>query len=283
LTRFSCYLGKIYRPKLTMHTGQRRDYLGVEMEFKDDGTLDVSMVAYLENVISEFLEMISKKAATSAGDLLFQIRGVKEAKALEEERLLAFHHTAAQLLFMATRARRDIQTVVAFLTTQVKTPDEDDWGKLKQVLKYLNGTKHLKLNLTVDDLGLLTWYVDGSHNVHWVYKGHRGAMFTMGKGATSSYSSKVKLNTKSLMKMELVMADMFMPEMLWSLYFTQAQGYGAECVGLYQDNISAQLLMKDGQFSSGKTRAKFFYIKNRVDEGDMRVIDCSTEEMWADV
>ena len=47
----------------------------------------------------------------------------------------AFLHTVAQLLFMRSRARRDIQTAVAFLTTRVKGPDEDDWGKVKRVLK----------------------------------------------------------------------------------------------------------------------------------------------------
>jgi hypothetical protein len=36
---------------------------------------------------------------------------------------------------MSTRARQDNQTAVAFLTTRVKSPDEDNWGKLKQVLK----------------------------------------------------------------------------------------------------------------------------------------------------
>jgi hypothetical protein len=56
---------------------------------------------------------------------------------------------------------------VAFLTTRVKSPYEDDWGKLTRKLKYLNGTKYLKLKLSVDDLGLLKWYVDGSHNVNW--------------------------------------------------------------------------------------------------------------------
>jgi hypothetical protein len=53
----------------------------------------------------------------------------------------------AQLLFMSTRARQDIQTAVAFLTTRVKNPDENDWGKLKRVLKYLNGTRYLKLRV----------------------------------------------------------------------------------------------------------------------------------------
>jgi hypothetical protein len=77
-------------------------------------------------------------------------------------------------------------------------------------------------------------------------------MFTMGKGSTSSYSRKIKLNMRSSTEIELVAADMYMPEMLWSLNFIQAQGYKAECMGLYQDNISSQLLIKNGKMSSGK-------------------------------
>jgi hypothetical protein len=102
-----------------------------------------------------------------------------------------------------------------------------------------------------------------------------------------SYSRKVKLNTRSSTKTELYAADMFMPEMLWLLHFIQAQGYEAECVGLPQDNISTQLLIKNGRMSSGKKtkhiKAKFFFIKDRIDDGEIKVIDCPTERMWADV
>ena len=224
LTKLLCYLAKIYGLKLTMHTWHKHHYLEVEMEFRKDGTLGVSMITYLKNVIAEFPEIISGKSPTPTADHLFKIRDEKDTKPLEEERALAFHHTVAQLLFMATRARGDIQTAVAFLTTTVKSPDEDDWGKLRRVLKYLNGTKYLKLNLSVDNLGLLKWFVDGLHNVHWDCRGHGGAMFTTGKGATSSYSRKIKLNTRSSTETELVAADMYMPEMLWTLYFIQSQG-----------------------------------------------------------
>jgi hypothetical protein len=287
LTQFSCYMGKIYGPSLSMHLGKKHDYLGVDMEFCDDGALEVSMIKYLKNVIEEFPEVIKGRAATPAHKKLFVIRDEKDARRLSEEQALAFHHTVAQLLFMATRARRDIQTAIAFLTTRVKSPDEDDWGKLKRVLKYLNGTKYLKLRLTVDNLSMLKWYVDGSHNVHWDCRGHGGAVFSLGRGATSSYSRKIKLNTRSLTETELVTADMFMPEMLWSLHFIQAQGYETECVGLYQDNISTQLLIKNGKMPSGKKtkhiKAKFFFIKDRVDDGEIKLIDCPTEEMWADI
>ncbi len=155
----------------------------------------------------------------------------------------------------------------------MKSPDEDDWGKLKRVLKYLNGTKYLKFTLSKGNLRVLKWYIDGSHNVHWDCKGHGGALFTMGKGATSSYSRKVKLNTRSSTEMELLTADMYMPETLWTLYFVQNQGYRAECIGSDQDNISAQLLVKNRCFLSGKKtkhiKAKFFFIKDKVDDGEM--------------
>jgi hypothetical protein len=263
LTKFSCYLAKIYGPKLRMHMGHKHDYLGVNMEFNEDGTLDVSMFKYQQDVIEDFPEVIRGRVATPAAAHLFEVRDEKEAQALKEEQALAFHHMVAQLLFMATRARRDIHTAVAFLTTRVKNPDEDDWGKLKQVLKYLNGTRYLKLKLSVDNFGILRWYVDGSHNIHWDCKGHGGAVLKLGKGATTSYSRKVKLNTRSSTEMELYMADMFMPEMLWSLHFIQAQGYEVECVGMYQDNISTQLLIKNGKMSSRKKtkhiKAKFFF------------------------
>ncbi len=39
-----------------------------------------------------------------------------------------------QLLFMAMRARHNIQTSGAFLTARVKEPDKDEWEKLKQLL-----------------------------------------------------------------------------------------------------------------------------------------------------
>ena len=47
-------------------------------------------------------------------------------------------------------------------------------------------------------------------------------------------------------------------------------------MGLYQDNVSTQL-MKSGYFSSGKNtkhiKVKFFYIKDRVDNREMQVVE----------
>ncbi len=108
---------------------------------------------------------------------------------------------------------------------RVKNTNKDVWGKLKRVLQYLNGTKYLKLCISVDELGILKWYMDRSHNINWdSCKGHAGAIFTLGQGAIMSYLRKVKLDTQSSTKTELVGVDMYMPEMLWSCTSYRARG-----------------------------------------------------------
>ena len=59
-------------------------------------------------------------AATPAANHLFEIRNQQEAKPLPEEKAIQFHHNVAKLLFISTRARRDIQTAVAFLSTRLR-------------------------------------------------------------------------------------------------------------------------------------------------------------------
>jgi hypothetical protein len=110
----------------------------------------------------------------------------------------------------------------------------------------------LQLTISMNNLSILKWYVDRSHNVHWDCKEHAGAMFTLGEGAVSSYLRKLKLYTRSSTETELVGVDMYMPEMLWSLYFMDNQGYDMEIIELYQDNKIAELLMKNGRFLSKK-------------------------------
>ena len=154
LTKFSCYLVNIYGPKLSMHLGNKHEYLGMDLEFMNNGSLEVSMFKYLDSIIDEFPEFITGKAATPAADHLFSVRDTDEAKCLPAEKAIPFHHTTAQLLFLSSRARRDIQTAVSFLTVRVKKPDKYDWVKLKRALKYLNGTRRLKLTLTIESMGV---------------------------------------------------------------------------------------------------------------------------------
>ena len=150
---------------MAMHTGDRHDYIGVIVEFRDQ-KVEVPMFDHLNKIIQEFPKLINGLAASPAAGHLFQVRYKTKAKYLSEEQAVAFHHMVIQLLFLITRARSDFGVTVTFLTSRVKQQDEDDWGKLKRVLKYLYGTRLLKLILEVNSLDITKWFVDASHNVH---------------------------------------------------------------------------------------------------------------------
>jgi hypothetical protein len=45
-----CYLVKTHGPKLIMHADQKYDYLGVDLDFQEDGKVEVLMVNYMKNV-----------------------------------------------------------------------------------------------------------------------------------------------------------------------------------------------------------------------------------------
>ena len=256
------------------------------MNFSTPGTVTFDMIPYIKKIIDEFPEKITGVASSPTADHLFKIRDPKDARLLPESQALASHHATAQLLFLS-RVRRDIQTAVAFLTTRVKAPDEDDWGKLKRVLKYLFGTRFLKLTLSANSLSLLCWYVDASHQIHDDCKGHTGALLTLGAGAVLSSSTKQKINTKSSTETELVAVHDKSGDVLWTRHFLEAQGYTITENIIYQDNMSTLSLEKNGRLSSSKRtkhiKAKYFFIKHYYDSGYINLRYCPTEQMWADV
>ena len=95
------------------------------------------------------------------------------------------------------------------------------------------------------------------------------------------------MNTSSSTETELVLLDTYMPEVLWSLYFIQAQGYGVKYAEIHQNNVSAQMLETNGKFSSSRKtkhiKAKFFFIKDKVDSEEVKIVDFPAGVMWADV
>jgi hypothetical protein len=158
---------------------------------------------YLGNVIKEFPEEITGTCTTLASDHLFKVR--EDRRKLSEELADAFHHTVYQLLFAENRVRRDIQTAVLFVTARVKAPDEDDWGKLVRVLKYINGMGYMKLILSADEMNFTVHcYVDGSHQIHEDCRGQVGCLMMMGKGAAISSSNIMKCNTRSSTETEII-------------------------------------------------------------------------------
>ena len=145
----------------------------------------------------------------------------------------------------------------------------------------------MKLRLSCNEgTPVLKWWVDAAYAVHSDMKSHSGAILTLGNGCVYSKSNKQKINTKSSTEAELVAASDMSSQILWTLYFLEEQGYAIKENTLYQDNKSAILLEKNGGLSSSQRtrhiKVRYFFIKDRIREGEMQVVYCPTDDMIGD-
>jgi hypothetical protein len=88
-------------------------------------------------------------------------------------------------------------------------------------------------------------------------------------------SKKQKINTRSSTESELVGVDDAAPQMLWTRYFIEAQGYKVYKSILNQDSISVMFLERNGKGSSSKRKKhinmRYFFIKDRIRSGEITV------------
>ena len=139
----------------------------MRLDFTTNGVVRVSMIGYINDVIKEWKGVTSKldngfeqvsrrqRIATAAPDHLFKVN-VDQVK-LGTMGAKDFHKIVAMMLYVTKRAWPDTALSIAFLTTRVRGPDEDDWRKLEHLIDYLQRTHELPLTLGATKTGVLHW------------------------------------------------------------------------------------------------------------------------------
>ena len=97
----------------------------------------ISTEEYQRRVLEDFSEEITETLETPAVVNLFNVRSDNKQEILNKTWSQAFHHAVSQLLFTGIRYREDAQTDIYFLTKRARKPDEDNWKKLRSLLRYL--------------------------------------------------------------------------------------------------------------------------------------------------
>lgn len=269
---------------IVVHRGKIHDYLGMTIDYSEDGKVKFMMADYVDGILDEAPVEMSGVAVMPAALDLFTIN--EDSPTLSDTQSETYHRLTAKLLYLCKRARPDLQPTVAFLTTRVVQPTMDDWKKLKRGIRYLRGSKDRFLTLEAGEGIDIHWWIDASFAVHPDMHSHTGSTMSLGHGSVYSTSRKQRINTKSSTEAELVGVDDTVPLVVWTRHFLMAQGFDITDNVIFQDNQSAMLLEKNGRASSGRrTRhinIRYFFVTDRVKNGEVRIAYCPTGEMVAD-
>jgi hypothetical protein len=270
--------------KMTVTRGKRHSFLGMDIVFNEDTTASILMKSYLEEAMSD-VNIDRSMTTTSPAKKDLNVTH-DDLPRLGKERSDIFHSVVMKLLYVAKRARGDILPTIAFLSTRVSKSNEKDWEKLERLCHYINGTIDDPFIIGADNMHTMYTWVDASYAVHDDMKSHTGGTISFGRGALMPTSEKHKLNTKSSTEAEVVGASDFLPKNIWAKNFLAEQGYILSTNVFYQDNQSAIKLETNGRASAGKQSRhidiRYFFIKDRVDSGEITIEHCPTDEMLAD-
>jgi hypothetical protein len=123
---------------MKVHCGKTHKYLGMLLDFIHPNQCRVTMIDYVDEIVvaynkalkdlSDGFNAVTKRKnvarTSSAPDDLFIIN--KDAEKLSEEGAMAFHNLVAKTFYVSKRARPDVSTAIAFLTTRVRASDIND-------------------------------------------------------------------------------------------------------------------------------------------------------------
>jgi len=125
-----------------------------------------------------------------------------------------------------------------------------------------------------------------THSASW--NGQTGVVIMLGKhgGPVWAASVKQKIVGRSSTETELIALDYPLPQVMAISYILKELGYDVRPIVVYQDNQSTIKMTQKGYDASSHTKhilVRYFYIKERVDAGDVIIQYLPTEHMIADL
>ena len=271
----------------TRHDGPIVDFVGMTFDYstrRQDKVVEVTMDGITDAVIAESGVQRAKPSPSTLD--LFDVDDASPA--LDAERTKRFKSAVPKLSWVSMRARPEILTATAFLTTRTSAPTEQDAAKLNRIHQYLFGTSHRGIALGVAEGGMrVEAHVDAAYGVHTASgKSHSGCSISLGMGPVYVASKKQKIVTKSSTEAELIALSDMASQAIHVRAFVTAQGYQVGPAVIYQDNMSCMALMKKGGPCSERSRhisIREFWLKERIDRGDARLEHLGTAKMHANV
>ena len=262
-------------------TGKKLSFLGMTIDMEEAGRAIVSMRGFVDEFVNDYPE--NKLVSSPSNNELFEISD-DDVPLAEQDRKL-FHTIVAKLLYLGKRIRPDILLTVGFLCTRVTKATERDKIKLQRLINYVHATKDKKLTLKVEYPVRVFCFVDASYGVHVDGKSHTGAAVTLGAGCFLAKSSKQKIVTKSSTEAELVAITDCLGDLIFVRNLLLHQGYDVPALFLFQDNKSTIALCEKGGAGHRTKHIKIrnFFVKERLDDGEVTIRWLKTELMIADV
>lgn len=261
--------------------GGAKHYLGIDIE-KRDGKFLISQQNYIDKIITE-AGLENAKTSRFPLDNGYHKQEGTVLKGNQEYRKLI-----GMLLYLTTNTRPDIAASVSILSRRVEKPRDNDLNEVRRVIRYLKGTKDLKLTLNSEENdSKLHAYSDAN----WAEeredrKSNSGYFCSANGGAISWCCRKQDVVALSSTEAEYVALSEACKELTWLSELAKGLDMEPnERTLLYTDSQSCISMIHNQKFSNRTKHiaTKYHYIRDQVTAGRVQLKYVSTSENIADL
>lgn len=281
IENFRNHIGSFFEVK---DMGDVRHFLGIDVKRDENGNFHIGQQNYIESIVEDAGLNDGKISKFPLMTGYFRHHDENYLESNNEYRKLI-----GKLLYVSTNTRPDIAASVGILSQKISKPTMTDLCEVRRIIRYLNGTKTLSLKLSdKKKVGSLEVYSDAS----WAEdssdrKSVSGFLCAVNGGVVSWCSRKQDVVSLSSMEAEYIALSESCKELKWVKMLIKSffEFVVPDKIVLHTDSQSSMKMINNQKFSNRSKHidTKYHYVRQLVDEGEIELEYCCTEQNIADM
>lgn len=259
--------------------GPASEFLGMKIE-KKPNSLSINQKKFINELLEKF-NLIDCNPCATPMEVGLKLPKLENGKKID----VPYQELIGGLLFLANVSRPDISFAVSYLSRFNNNPDQEHWLAAKRVLRFLKGTRDMKLTFSNSNLGCdIIGFSDSDFAADTIErKSVSGYVFKMSNGAITWMSKKQGTVALSTSEAEYMAMSTCFQEALWLLQLQKELTPGAKLT-VNCDNQSAIFIAKNSAFSQRTKHidVRHHFIRECIAENKILLEYTNTEEMVAD-
>lgn len=264
--------------------GQVKHFLEIDVTRNNEGHYEISQSRYIDKILKE-TGLTDAKESKYPLDLGYWKLDPEENKLQSNEE---YRKIIGMLLYLATNTRPDISAAVSILSQKVTCPTQTDLNEAKRIVKYLKGTRDLRLKMSSEDCKEKLF---AHSDANWAEdrrdrKSNSGYLCKINGGTVSWSCRKQDLVTMSTTEAEYVALSETCKEMSWLKRISKEMKINVPAVTtIFTDSQSAMNMINNQKFSNRTKHIdiKYHFVKDQVMTGEVKLEYVSTDKNIADM
>lgn len=267
--------------------GRLSEILGIKIDNTDEHLL-LSQTLYIDKMLDRFGMSECKVQDTPLSTTFSTPKYDAHDPHTVVGEAYRYREAIGSLLYLANCTRPDIAYAVSTLSQAVEAPEKKHWTAVKRLMRYLQGTRSIGLKYTRSrnkGKNELICFSDASYATGAQAKSISGCLIKLNGNTITWSSRKQTVVAQSTVESEYIALSEASKQVTWLREMLIELGMEPVTpTTIFEDNQGTIKLAENPLISkrSKHIAVRYHYIREKLAEGSIKLVYCSTENMIAD-